>query len=261
MFDLIDNIETILPVYLLVFVRLTTMMIIMPIFSHALINNRFRSLIAFSFALIIGSSLSNSTDLNINSIWEFALLVVTESLLGFILGFGTKIVFEAFSVAGSMIGLQMGIAYANIIDPTTRQQVPIVSQFLMLLAILFLFATDGHLFLIETMVRHFEIIPLGLNQLSDQTGQAIIRGGSMMFLKGLQFAAPAMIMLLLIDTGIGFMARVMPQMNIFFVALPIKIGVGIIMLIFSVNIFQSMFDVIFNDLTIITNELISSFRI
>ena len=99
MFDLIDNIETILPVYLLVFVRLTTMMIIMPIFSHALINNRFRSLIAFSFALIIGSSLSNSTDLNINSIWEFALLVVTESLLGFILGFGTKIVFEAFSVA------------------------------------------------------------------------------------------------------------------------------------------------------------------
>ena len=119
----------------------------------------------------------------------------------------------------------------------------------------------GHLFLIETMVRHFEIIPLGLNQLSDQTGQAIISGGSMMFLKGLQFAAPAMIMLLLIDTGIGFMARVMPQMNIFFVALPIKIGVGIIMLIFSVNIFQSMFDVIFNDLTIITNELISSFRI
>ena len=215
MFDLIDNIETILPVYLLVFIRLTTMMIIMPIFSHALINNRFRSLIAFSFALIIGSSLSNSTDLNINSIWEFALLVITESLLGFILGFGTKIVFEAFSVAGSMIGLQMGIAYANIIDPTTRQQVPIVSQFLMLLAILFLFATDGHLFLIETMVRHFEIIPLGLNQLSDQTGQAIISGGSMMFLKGLQFAAPAMIMLLLIDTGIGFMARVMPQMNIF----------------------------------------------
>ena len=70
-----------------------------------------------------------------------------------------------------------------------------------------------------------------------------------------------MIMLLLIDTGIGFMARVMPQMNIFFVALPIKIGVGIIMLIFSVNIFQSMFDVIFNDLTMITNELISSFRI
>ena len=57
------------------------------------------------------------------------------------------------------------------------------------------------------------------------------------------------------------MARVMPQMNIFFVALPIKIGVGIIMLIFSVNIFQSMFDVIFNDLTMITNELISSFRI
>ena len=59
----------------------------------------------------------------------------------------------------------------------------------------------------------------------------------------------------------GMLSRVMPQMNIFFVALPIKIGVGIIMLIFSVNIFQSMFDVIFNDLTMITNELISSFRI
>ena len=97
----------------------------------------------------------------------------------------TENIFESLSVAGSMIGLQMCIAYANIIDPTTRQQVPIVSQFLMLLAILFLFATDGHLFLIETMVMHFEIIPLGLNQLSDQTGQSIISGGSVMFLKGL----------------------------------------------------------------------------
>lgn len=261
MFEFIDSIEKIVPIYLLIFVRLTSMMVVMPIFSHALINPRFRSLIAFSFTLIIGSMILPNSDLNLSSIWQFAILIISEALLGFILGFGTKIVFEAFSVAGTMIGLQMGIAYANIIDPTTRQQVPIISQFLMLLAILFLFAIDGHLFIIETMVRHFEIIPLGLSQLSDQTGQAIIKGGSMMFLKGLQFAAPAMIMLLLIDTGIGFMARVMPQMNIFFVALPVKIGVGIIMLIFSVNIFQSMFDIIFNDLVMITNELISSFRI
>lgn len=256
MYDIIDQLNLLVPGYMFVFARITAMLVTMPVFSYPMITPRIRTLLAFALALIVGSIVGVDSFPEVTSVWQMVSLMAKEILIGMIIGFGARMIFEGFAIAGAVVGLQMGLAMANVMDPTTRNNAPIVSQFWMLVMVLFFLAMDGHLFLVETLFRNFQLIPLGLGELTADAGDAIVKGGSRIYQLGIQFVAPAMVFLLLVDAGIGFMARVMPQMNVFFVALPLKIGMGIIMLIASLNIFQLLFDVVYNDMVQFTVELV-----
>ncbi len=256
MYEIIDQLNLLVPGYIFVFVRILAMLMTMPVYSYPMISSRIRILVAFSLALIVGSIIGVDSFPIVTSVWNIAGLMTKEILIGMIIGFGARLIFEGFAIAGGVVGLQMGVAIANVMDPTSRQHVPIVSQFWMLVMILFFLAMDGHLFLVEILFRNFQMIPLGMGELSADAGNTIIRGGSKIYQTGVQFAAPMMVFLLLVDTGIGFMARVMPQMNVFFVSMPLKIGLGFVMLMVSLNIFQLLFDMIYHDMIQFTADLI-----
>ncbi len=256
MYEIADQLNLLIPGYILVFARISAMLATMPVFSYPMITGRIRTLLAFTLALIVGSIVGADSFPAVASVWQMVGLMAKEIFIGMIIGFGARMIFEGFAIAGAVVGLQMGVAMANVMDPTIRQQVPIISQFWMMVMILFFLALDGHLFLVETLFRNFQIIPLGMGELSADAGDAIIRGGSRIYQIGIQFAAPAMVFLLLVDTGIGFMARVMPQMNVFFVAMPLKIGLGFIMLMVSLNIFQLLFDIVYHDMIQFTSDLV-----
>lgn len=256
MYEIADQLNRLVPGYILVFARISAMLLTMPVFSYPMITGKIRTLLAFALALIVGSSIGTDSFPVVASVWQMVGLMAKEIIIGMIIGFGARLIFEGFAIAGGVVGLQMGIAMANVMDPTSQRHVPIVSQFWMLVMILFLLAMDGHLFLVETLFRNFQSIPLGLGELSADAGDAIVRGGSRIYQIGIKFAAPAMVFLLLVDTGIGFMARVMPQMNIFFIAMPMKIGLGFIMLMISLDIFPLLFDIVYQDMIQFTAELV-----
>jgi len=165
-------------------------------------------------------------------------------------------IFEGFSIAGGIVGLQMGMGIANVMDPTSREQIPIITQFWLPIMVLFLLLMDGHHFFIETFFGSFQMIPLGMGELSSNSGESIVRGGSRIYDIGIRFAAPFIAFLLLLDAGVGFMARTMPQLNVFFITLPLKIFSGLIMLIISLNIFQVLFDSVYNDIVEFTGILL-----
>ena len=150
----------------------------------------------------------------------------------------------------------MGMGIANVMDPTSREQIPIITQFLLPIMVLFLLLMDGHHFFIETLFGSFQMIPLGMGELSPNAGESIVRGGSRIYDIGIRFAAPSMAFLLLIDAAVGFMARTMPQLNVFFITLPLKIFSGLVMLIISLNIFQILFDSVYDDIIEFTGILI-----
>ena len=100
------------------------------------------------------------------------------------------------------------------------------------------------------------MIPLGMGELSTLAGQSIAAGGSRIYDIGIRFAAPSMVFLFMIDAGVGFMARTMPQLNVFFITLPLKILSGLVMLILSVEIFQILFDSVYEDIINFTGILI-----
>jgi len=248
MYELIDKLSIWMPYYLLVFLRLSAMVTTMPILGYATVNARIRIMLAFILTIIIAPLLGSHTMVEITSVLQLFVLGMKEIFIGLIIGFGARLIFEGFSMAGAFIGLQMGMAIMNVFDPTQQQQQPIISQFWLFIMIIFFLVTNSHYFLIETLYQNFSIIHLTKGEFTPQLGQTIIQGGSLIYEMALKYAAPAMIFLLIVDISLSFVARVMPQMNIFFVSLPLKISVGIIVLIISLRIFQVLFSYIYNEL-------------
>jgi len=255
-FEFADNLEVFIPGYMLVFTRLSAMLMTLPIFSYPMISGRVRITFALILTVIIGSILTMDTVPPVTSLWLLTGLMAKEVVIGMIIGFGGRLIFEGFSIAGGIVGLQMGMGIANVVDPTSREQIPIITQFWLPIMVLFLLLMDGHHFFIETLFGSFQMIPLGMGELSPSAGESIVRGGSRIYDIGIRFAAPSMAFLLLIDVAIGFMARTMPQLNVFFITLPLKIFSGLVMLIVSLNIFQILFDSVYHDIIEYTGILI-----
>ncbi len=217
------------------------MIFVMPILGYRAISVKVKVMIAIVLTMIITPTLVGSFVLQGESVGTLALAVAREVLIGITIGFGGRLVFEAVTMAGTFVGYQMGMAVINLIDPSSDQQQPIIGQFWTLVILLFFLITNSHYFLIQTLYQNFSLIPLSGGHMSSELGRTLVSGGTMMYNLALRFAAPALIFLLSVDVAIAFVARLMPQMNIFFVSLPLKIGVGLILLIISLKIFQVIF--------------------
>jgi len=258
MFQFIDKISTILPLYMLVFGRISTMSLTMPIIGFGSVPPRVRIYFSFILTLIIAPMLSGQFTTVYHSFIALGVDVIREVTIGMFIGFGARLVFEGFSVAGSFIGLQMGMAIMNVFDPTSSEHQPIISSFWLLIIITFFLVTNSHYLLIATLFENFKLVHLGGASLNPALGRTIVRGGSLIYELALRFAAPTMIFLLTLDIIIAFMARVMPQLNIFFISLPLKIGAGIFLLIVSLKIFQSLFGYVYGELETFLTTIVRS---
>ncbi|MHB2147782.1 flagellar biosynthetic protein FliR [Calditrichota bacterium LG25] len=256
MYELIDKISRVTPLYLLVFSRLSAMLATMPLFAFSTVNVRVRILLAFILTLIIAPILSQQMSYQPTAFLQMALDIMREVLIGLMVGYGAQIIFEAIMIAGTYVGFQLGLAIMNVIDPTSQENMPIIGNFWVMVVLMLLIVTNTHHFLIESLFLNFKVIKPASAVFHAAAGQTFIRSGSMMFDLAIRFAAPLMIFILLFDVAISFMARVMPQMNIFFVSLPLKIAFGIFLLIVSLDIFQGLFAYIADQMEGLVGDII-----
>ena len=244
MYELIDRIALVAPAFVLTFVRLSAMMVALPILSYPMVSSRLRISLALMMSILLFPIIEQSS-LVFTSNAGLIIAVIKEVVIGLMLGLGTRIIFESFNWAGAVIGRQMGIAMANVMDPTSSGQIPIISQFWLLIVVVYFFTVDGHQMLFETLYRNFETIPVGTGVISNASGRILLNTGAIAFLNAFQFSAPAIVFLLMVDTAIAFTARIMPQMNIFMVTLPLKITTGLIVLVISLDMFEMLFDIVY----------------
>lgn len=257
--DLITNVQQWMPLYMLIFARISAMVSSLPILGYNTVPVRVRLAIGFIITLLIAPLLADSYSLSYTSMGVLVLDVIREIMIGLLIGFGARLIFEGFSMAGSFIGLQMGMAIMNVFDPTSQQQQPIISNFWLMIIIIFFLVTESHHFLIRTLFFNFQEVPLAGAVFRPVIGETMVNGGRLIFDLALRFAAPVMIFLLIIDVAVAFMARVMPQLNIFFISLPMKIGTGILLLVISLQIFQTLFAYIYTELEMFVSTLIAGF--
>jgi flagellar biosynthetic protein FliR len=248
MYEVIDQIAIRVPLYMLVFARMTALLVALPVFGYATFNTQVRTAFSFLLTLIITPLLSAHFSVQYNSMLPLFIDMAREVLVGLMIGFGARLVFEGISLAGAYVGLQMGMAIMNVFDPGSEEQTPIISNFWILLLVTFFVVSDAHHYLLEIIFRNFFLIKPASAHLTSAAGMSWLTGGRVIFDFGLRFGAPILIFLLTIDVGLAFMSRVMPQLNIFFIAMPLKIGAGLIVLIISLDIFQSLFAVITDEM-------------
>ena len=158
------------------------------------------------------------------------LSVAAEALVGIALGFVLQIAFAAPLVASEVIGGAMGLSFATAIDPQNGAASPALGQFLSILLTLLFLSVDGHLVLVDMLVRSYQALPPGAAWLDAEHLKNIALFGGYAFLAGLLLALPVGFLLLCLNLAVGMMSRAAPSLNLFAVGLPASVAVGVIAL-------------------------------
>jgi flagellar biosynthetic protein FliR len=212
--------------------RLGALFVLSPIWGLASVPPSFRALLLLSMSSLLVSVLpiQQATHLNLGSL---ALAAAMEVAIGATLAFGVFAAFATFGFAGKILDIQIGFGIGNVFDPVTRAQSPLLGAILNLLGVMLFFAIDVHHALMRGIAYSLEALPLGAMPTALPAAAMVKQFGSM-FLLSLVLAAPVMFCLLLVEIGLAVLSRNLPQMNLFIVAIPIKIFVGLAMLAASV---------------------------
>ena len=159
------------------------------------------------------------------------LAVAAEVLVGLALGFILQIAFAAPLIASEVIGTSMGLSFATAINPQSGQSTPALGQFLTILLTLLFLAVDGHLVLVELIVRSYELLPPGQAWLAPGKLQNIALFGGYAFLAGLLLALPVGFLLLCLNIIVGMISRSAPALNLFAIGLPASLAMGVLALL------------------------------
>jgi flagellar biosynthesis protein FliR len=219
--------------FLLVFLRVTAIVMSLPIFSGNNVPNMFKAGLSIAVALALFPVI-DLTILPEMTGWIFLTLgVISEVLLGLSVGLAIRLIMAGIQMAGQVSGYQMGLAIANIMDPATSMQTPILAQAFNLMAMLIFLAIDAHHWFFRALADSFAIIPPFEFVLSASFIGYLMEMAGTMFIIALKIGAPVIVVLILTSVSFGLMARTVPQMNIFIVAMPLKIVVGLLFVVFS----------------------------
>ena len=223
------------------FFRILALLLTAPLFGARGIPAHTKIAIAFVITIIVAPLLP-PIHTSFSPASAFGLLIVAQQLLiGIAMGLAIKLLFMAIELAGHIIGLQMGLGFATFFDPQNGTQVPLVGQFLTILAMLLFLSFNGHLLIINALVSSFDTIPIGAN-LAPQSFMALVLSASNMFSWGVQLALPVMAALMLVNAALGVLTRASPQLNIFAIGFPLTLGVGFIILAVSIPYFSPLFN-------------------
>jgi len=158
-----------------------------------------------------------------------------------------RMIFAGIQLAGQLAGYQMGLAIANVLDPATSGQFPIISQIYNLIAMLIFITINAHHWFLRAIKESFTLVPpLGFQFSSSLADQLVSLSGNI-FVIAVKVGAPIIVVLLLTSVASGLIARTVPQMNVFIVAMPLKIAVGLLFLILSIPYLVVFLRQIFHD--------------
>ncbi len=213
--------------FLLIVVRVSAMLFVFPVFSARQIPVLARIGLAFLFAFVLTHTTPVVATLDLGGLLG---AVVSQVVLGVMIGFVAYLVFMGIQFAGEIIDIQIGFAVANVLNPTTQQQVTIIGELQLTLATLVFLLSDSHLIMLQGIGGSFHLLPLPFIVMNPAVLTDVMHFVQDAFLIVVQIAAPPAVALFLTNVALGLMARVAPQMNVFVIGLPLQIGVGLLML-------------------------------
>ena len=218
--------------------RISGFFMVVPIFGNRLVPNRVKVPMIVSIAWLVAMVLPEApAPLEFDA--AHILLVMQQLLIGAALGFSAVLFFQLFVLTGQFIGMQMGLGFAAMVDPGNGVSVTVWSQLFLMLVTLSFLALDGHLVLLDTLIRGFTAFPV---QPPDGTlFYELVRFGAWMFQAGLRLALPAVVALLIVNVAFGVMNRAAPQLNVFSLGFPFGLLFGLVVAWALLGVWDAMF--------------------
>jgi flagellar biosynthetic protein FliR len=233
--------------FFLVFARIGSAALLLPGIGEGYVSPRLRLVFALAFSLALMPALSPNLPPAPAGAIALALLLGGEIVIGLFLGTLVRILLLALETAGMVIALQIGFASALAQDPTTAQQGSVISNFLIALAVVLIFATGLHQPMIRAVADSYTLFPAGGPPPGGDMALAVMRTVADAFALAVEFAAPFILLGLLFNLALGLLSRLMPQLQVFFVGLPVQILAGFVLLIAALGLAMTWFMSRFSD--------------
>lgn len=221
----------------LVFVRILAVLMTAPIFSSRNIPTIAKIGFSVLLSVILLPSLGAEATARVSvELGPFVLSVAQEVLLGVLIGFMSNIVFLAVGMGANLMGMQAGFRAASLFNPLINVSSAALDQLYTFMAIGLFLTINGHHWLITALARTFKQVPLGTFSVRAVTVELLLYVTGEMFVAATRIALPVMGVLLLADVGLGLISKAVPQVQVFFLSLPIKIGLGLITLALTLSL-------------------------
>jgi flagellar biosynthesis protein FliR len=239
--------------FMLVFARVGSMVMLLPGLGESNIPVRIKLGIALLLALILLPLHRSAYQIDLQSINPLLVMMIHEIIVGIVLGATARVTLSALQVGGAVIAQQMGLGFVTSVDPTQGQQGVLIGNFLTMLGITLLFATDSHYLVIAALNDSYNIFSPGDLTPSGDIAALATRAFSAAFKIGMQLSAPFLVFGLVFNIGLGVLARLMPQMQVYFVGVPLSILAGFLIfslvLVAMMGTFLNYFNGVMHDLT------------
>jgi len=210
----------------MVFCRMGAAMMFMPGFGDSTVNVRARLLLALAIAVALGDSFGAPQYL-LSGFWPAAVTIFEEITVGIFLGVSARLAIAALQSAGAIIAAQISLANALSFDAISAQQGALPANFLTMLGVVLLFVTDLHHLLLVGVAASYETFPPGAPLPVDGFAEAVTTLAAEGFAAALALSAPFVLVGVTVTVGMGLLARLMPQVQVFFIVMPLQIAVGL----------------------------------
>ncbi len=212
----------------LLFARIGGMLMLLPGFGEPAVPPRIRLSFALAMAIALGPALANNVPPPADSALGMGFQVGAEALIGVVLGGAARMLVSALATAGQIVGMEMGISFAQTADPTAMGSGQLISVFLGVMGVALIFATGLHHMFLEGIAGSYQVISLGSSPRVGDAAELALDATASSFRVGFQIAVPLLVAGMLFRVGLGVLSRLIPQIQVFFVALPLQIMGGLV---------------------------------
>lgn len=216
---------------MLIFLRVAAIVFSAPVLDTNTIPAVFKAGLALAVSVLLLPAVETVVTVKDLSLMTFVIGVFSEIAIGVTIGLSVKLLFAGIQLAGQIVGYQMGFAVANVVDPATSTQIPILAQFYNLTAMLVFLAINAHHLFFSALVDSYSILPPLSMHVSPQLVGMMMRLAANMFVVAVKVGAPLIAVMLMVSVALGMVARTVPQIHIFIVAMPLKIVIGLVFLL------------------------------
>jgi len=213
--------------FVLILIRISIVLFVFPIFGSGMWPNLVKAGLALIMSIILLPVVHPDPTLFPETVLGGVYLILSELIFGLIIALTVRLLFTTVQLAGQLVGFQMGFAIANVLDPESGGQGPILAQIGYWVAVLIFLLLNGHHVVLNTLVESFAVVEVGSLGLSDGLFHKMLELSGDMFTMAVKIGAPAIAALLMTSAAFGIVAKVVPQMNVLIAAFPVKIVIGL----------------------------------